>query len=279
MGGGSMLKIAFLSMLLASTAGLADSWENYIGNAYHGGEGKVYHDGDFVEFGLEFESKCFDNHTDSWNHVTTNVNAVLSWLDQERISLSSGILDHQVETINSWRRDNENYATNNDCAGKYFTSQSVKIKLHKADGSSLSNDYIQAFHEQLESLVWSLNRNHNNNALAQVNTKVNNIQKGIYDETADQIRRDAKALALKKATEDFKYFLGAEYRGRWYLQSVDFREGNDFSNNRLYVSAAIPPVYELGSTHVPSVLKLEPLSFSVNGTFHFIYDIRHRSWN
>jgi hypothetical protein len=271
-----MLRSAFLFLLLVSATSIAHRDDNDFGNAYHNGKAEVYHDGDYVEFSIQFESRCLNDRLNAWNYVANNVETFSNWLNNERINYQGGSFNYVVEPLNIWQKNKDHYSydAEDSCADTYYARQTLKITVHKSEGIvALSGDAIQSFYNQIQRQVWALNTNNN------VNTTVTNIEKGIYEQTADELRRLAKAKALDKAKKDFLFFLGADYEGTWYLQSVDFREGShNYAELRSSVDSIAPVVFPAPpGVEEPafSVLKLEPLTFNVSGQFHFVYELKY----
>lgn len=269
-----MKRIAFFSMLLMSMGIFADHHSgDRFGSAHHSGTGKVYHDGDFIEFSLSFDAECYAERANSWNYVATNVTTFLDWLNQERANQAE-FIEYVVEPINVWRRDANNFG-DDACSGTYFASQHVKLVLNKPEAASaLYADSIQAFYGRLQEAIWPLSLNNGGELPSSVSTTITGIEKGIYEETADDLRINAKAIAQTKATKDFLSFLGDGYDGTWYLESVDFRE-RDYSGYYKesvdsVAAAPMPP----GGSPAPALLKLKPLKLSVTGNFLFRFEIQ-----
>lgn len=275
-----------LPMLLLSTSLLAtgalDHNDDHLGSASHSGTGKVNHDGDFIEFTINFDAACYAARESSWDYVSQNISSFLQWLDEERYATGED-LSYSVEPINLWR--NDNIYGSDPCNGTYYATQSVKLTYNKAVGAaSLYADAIQDFYSRLQSAVWPLSHIEVGDVPARVTTNIINIEKGLYEETADNLRIAAKAKAQDKATQDFLAFLGADYQGVWYLQSVDFRE-RDYSLNyrtsvEAYPAPAVPGgVGGGGGLPAPALLKLKPITISLTGDFHFVFDVRYWHMN
>lgn len=254
---------------------MAHGYEWPEGNAYHSGTGKVLHDGDFIEFSLNFEASCYDTRTAALNQVVNNVATFTDWLNSEKANYESEAITHEADPINVWRKGNNHY--DNECAGKYFASQSLVLTLNKAnEASALHADLIQDFYQELQLVVWPLNLANNEPEQARISTTISDVQKGVYESTADDLRIAAKAKARNKATNDFLAFLGPDYQGTWWLHSADFREQSysgllKTSVERYADSAVAPLLPGSGEPPIPASLKLKPLSLSVTGNFHFIY--------
>lgn len=279
-----MLKISLLSLLLASNAMFANPQIKAVGDhydvadAYHSGTGKVYHDGDFIEFTLSFDSSCYADRAEAWNHVANNVATFSEWLNLERANYETDALVHDIEPITIWRRDAHSYDVDG-CGNTYTASQIVKLKLNRnAEASALNVDSIQAFYADLQAVVWPLNQESLGDLNSRYSTTISNIEKGLYEETADSLRVLAKNLAREKATKDFLSTLGEDFSRGWYLISADYREQDHSnyyrSNVEIYPGAALPPVPGVPGIPVESSLKLKPLSISVFGNFHYVYDIK-----
>lgn len=279
--GGDMKRLLLLPILLASTSVFANlaldhhDDDDHLGSAHHSGTGKVYHDGDFIEFSLSFDAACYSDRSNSWNNVTNNVASFIEWLNSERDQLGE-VVSYDVDPINVWRSDNS-YAIDG-CNGTHYAAQSIKVTLYKAEGnSSLHTDLVQDFYGRLQEAVWPLSYTEEGELPSRVSTTITGIEKGLYEETADALRITAKGIARSKATQDFLSFLGEDYHGTWYLQSVDFRE-HDFSpvyRSSVEAYPAVPPAP--GGFPAPALLKLKPLSLSVTGNFHFVFDVQYGS--
>ncbi len=271
-----MQKIALLSMLLCLNVFAGQvKIDGHLGTAYHRNTGTVQHDGDFVDFYLSFDASCYADRGSAYNHVAENVNSFLSWINLEREASIFGALEYDADPINIWRRDT-NYYDIDACNGKFYASQAIKLTLHKAAGvNALQSDFIQSFYSELQETIWNLNHIESGDVPSVVSTNISSIEKGIYEETADYLRTSAKAIAQAKATNDFLAFLGPNYWGAWYLQTVDFRE-TDYSNLKVAVdNYAVPGEIGGSGAPVPAILKLKPLSVSLTGNFVFIFDVRH----
>lgn len=278
------MKQVLISMLFLSASLLANAPLHHdgarLGDAYHNGSGKVFHDGDFIEFGLAFTADCYADQAHAWDNVARNASTFLEWLDAE-LNNNGENIEWNVEPLNVWHESNY-YGNNEDaCDNTFKASQEIKVFLKKAEGTkTLHGDAIQAFYARLQTAIWPLNHVDVGHELSHVITKIESIEKGIYEETADDLRIAAKIKAQAKATKDFLAFLGADYKGTWWLQSVDFREGNHASyyKESLDVVAA-PGAIGGGPVFQPAQLKLKPLSLLVSGNFHFVFDVSLHNMN
>jgi hypothetical protein len=267
-----MKKLVILVLLLATSI-FATS--ERLGSAYHTGTGKIHHDGDFIEFSLSFDASCFADRTTAWNYVTGNVSTFLNWLDEQE--LDGEILDYTIDPISIY--GNGPYIPD-PCSGTFNAQQWVKVSLTKAEGAiALHNVSIQNFYGELQQAIWPLNLSEENEYPSRVTTTVNSIEKGIFEDTADSLRIAAKAKAREKATTDFLAFLGEDYLGGWYLQTVDFREGSP-NYYRTSVDAIPAPALGAGdAAPTEALLKLTPLSITITGVFHFVFEVDFRNIN
>ncbi len=263
-----MIKISFLSLILATTSALAltPRGEDYLYQS--DGTGVAYHNGDFVDFHLTFEANCFDDRTVASNEVVNNVARFAEWVDLAKAQ-SSGEIIYTIDPIsiskNRWDIDTA-------CHGKYYAKQNVKLVLKKgAEASALNDDLVQGFYQDLQQAVWPLHTEGNEDSGWNVTTAIENVVKGVYEATADTMRRWAKSNARNKVTADFIDFLGPDFKGTWHLQRVDFTK-KDYSG--VYTSSVekVAPELAAPGEFIPATLKLEPLSLSVSGNFYFVYN-------
>lgn len=264
-----MFKISFLSAILAATSVLASTprGEDYLYQS--DGTGVAYHNGDFVDYELSFEANCFDDRTVASNEVVNNVARFAEWVDLAKAKTSGETIIYTVDPINVSKN---RWDTDTICHGKYYAKQNVKLVLKKGnEASALSDDLVQGFYQDLQQAIWPLHTEGNDESGWNIATTINNVVKGVYETTADAMRRLAKGNARNKATADFIDFLGTTFQGTWRLQRVDFTQKN---YNGVYTSSVEKVVPELAAPgeFIPATLKLEPLSLSVSGNFYFVYN-------
>ena len=148
----------------------------------------------------------------------------------------------------------------------------MKLRLTKADSlTALDDDFVQKFYQDLQVMIWPLNREANLDQPWYVEANVNRVEKGVFEATADSMRRIAKNKAKDKATSDFIDFLGEDFKGTWRLQKVDFTQRQYSDVYTSSVEKAIAGEAPSGDL-IPATLKLEPLSMSVSGNFYFSYN-------
>ena len=97
---------------------------------------------------------------------------------------------------------------------------------------------VQGFYSALQLAIWPLNSDSNEPGQAYVSTTIADVEKGVYEATADALRRSAKAKARAKATADFLDFLGDNRP--WRLQNVDFTEGGYAGAYKTSLENAVP---------------------------------------
>ncbi len=267
-----MIRITLISLFMAATSLLASTPRGeFEGTAFHSGTGKVSHDGDFIEFSLRFEAACFDERTEAWNQVVNNVSTFSQWVDFAKADALTRALRYDAEPVNIYRKDANHYDSDG-CEGKYFASQVITLVLDKSDEEvALNPDVIQNFYAELQKLLWPLNQPGNEANHNRLSAIISDVEKGIYENTADALRIAGKAKAQTKATQDFLAFLGPNYQGVWHLQSVDFRERDYSGSYKVALESAIPASAPDASP-LPATLKLKPLYFSVTGNFTFVYN-------
>lgn len=166
------MKKILLPLLMLSTSIFANNalhHSDHLGSANHSGTGKVYHDGDYIEFNLSFEAACYADRTNSWDYVAQNVATFLDWANLEVDQGSN--LTWDVEPLNLWR--NEQYYTGDSCSGTYTASQSIKLVLNKSEGThSLHVDAIQDFYQRLQTAIWPLSQNESGELPSRVATTI-----------------------------------------------------------------------------------------------------------
>jgi hypothetical protein len=246
-----------------------DNADHHHGSAWYSGAGKVYHDGDYIEFSIDFTSKCFADRDQPWSEVNNNVATFVEWANIERTDLNTNI-EYSIGPIKSGQEDSYG---DDECDGSYYVTQNIKLTLKKTEGSeAIDHTSLEDFYARLQAVVWPLQAVHAGERVATTFTNISTITKGVYESTVNALRRQAQSLARDRAIEDFRYFLGENYTGNWYLQSADYRE---YIFDRFPISGGgmASPSYKEGSLPVPATLKLDPLSIDVIGNFHFVFDI------
>ena len=265
-----MLRFAFYSLLLASFATHAHL-EDRVGIATYRGQTNVTHDGDFIDFTLEFRAECYDEGALARNRVIGNLAAFTDWLTSARASYVADI-DYSVDLINVWR--NSSYGAEEPCSGNYSARQEVRIKLKRIESEqALDSDLINKVFNELQIMLGSLNHTDDDNVQWYSESKITSISKGVFEDTAEQLYRAAKAKAERKVTRDFQAFLGADYQGWWHLHSVELSD-LDYGQTYIPLSFGGP----IGNLPMPSdeenlsTIKLAPIKVSVDGifVFHFL---------
>lgn len=258
-------------ILLISSSLSAYTPREHEGNVYQTGTGDVYHDGDYIQFSINFEAACFADRLGAKNSIVQNVASFEDWLKQEKITHDGGAIIYEIDPLNEWYKEGNGYSPS-PCDGTYYANQNLTVTLNKSDADvSLINNSVQSFYSELQQKTWPLNYSLDDTK-ARVATSITNIVKGVYEATADQLRIAAKAKARAKAEGDFLAFLGPNFQGTWYLRSADFRENNYGYALKVGVESANPPLPpSLGDTPIPARLKLKPLHVSATGNFHYVY--------
>jgi hypothetical protein len=265
-------KIILPALLLATTTFATTDSESA---SVHTASGKATHDGDYVNFDIYFEASCYNQQHLASGAINENVKQFSNWLDEVNENYDSGRLSYNIELINTWRQEDNYYGPHHpqdvDCLGRYSASQYVKITLTKPiDASSLSTNLVQDFYNQIQLALtsyWYNSVDYGSSATAIA--KVIDVEKGLFDDTVDLLRRKAKYLAQSKATKDFLSLLGDSYSGMWYLDRADF---SDRQYSYELTEHAVLPKNMDGSNFVPAQLKLRPLSITAVGTFVFRFE-------
>lgn len=266
-----MLRLSILFMLMLSAITYAHEGHDQVGTATHRGSAAVLHDGDYIDFSLNFEAACYQNQHDPRARVIENVNGFVQWLGQAR-SAYAGVIDYRVGLINVSRRDNPYIGGPGEgCVNKYDAQQSVTVTLNRSEGEAfLDSEIIQGFFNDLQIAISPLNFTDDSETDAYVTTKISSVQKGVWEETSELLRINAKLKAKAKATRDFLAILREDYQGWWHLHSVDFGSRN-YSD---VLPVAIAEGGQGGGYADLSVLRLEPIRFEVEGNFIFHFEVR-----
>ncbi|MCA9506917.1 MAG: hypothetical protein KC505_00670 [Myxococcales bacterium] len=263
-----MIKASIFSLIFAATSLLASTANTEYNYYQSGGEGRTYHDGDYIKFTLSFNAECFEDRTEASNYVVNNLNHFRDWIE-----LKSQKISYTINPI-SLSQQNHSWDRERPCDNKYFAAQKLTLTLEKGDeANALDNETVQNFYQELQQAIWPLHTEGDENNLNHVTSGIDNIYKGVYEHTADNMRRIARRVAQKKATDDFIDFLGDDFQGQWRLQKVDFiqRGYSDFTSKSVVPAAA--PIAENHEIFIPATLKLEPLSVEVSGDFYFVYNL------
>lgn len=272
-----MLRISVLSTLLISSIAFAHHHDRHerVGSAIHTGTGEVWHNGDYVEFTLDFSASCLERSVDARTAVVGNVAVFESWLHELRTTVGYGEIDYNIGLINIGRNNDWDAEENDPCYNRYDARQYVEVRLSRlTTDEDLSDDVVQNFFNEIQLAVGPLNSEGvDDNPNATIAGRVTSVDKGIWEETNDNLRIAAKAKARAQATRDFLAFLGPDYPGAWHLHSVDFSD-NRYSGGGLSTGVAMEaPGGQSGEGPALSVLKLRPLSVDVEGEFLFHFDI------
>lgn len=271
-----MFRISILSIMLASSALFADQsimavGDHYdTGEAYHVGLTKVTHDGDYVEFLVSFGASCYANQDDALNNITANVTSFVAWLNEERVARNEGVISHYSYPINVWQLDNSIYDASG-CGGTYQGTQTIKIIVNRpAYAAALETGLIQDFYNELHGVIAPYNTK-THDALFYNSAQIISVQKGLYEDTVDNLRIAAKIRAQERATKDFLATLGDDYNGQWYLIGADYREQHNAPYLGIGAGAAALP-YPIPTAY----LDLGPIELNVSGSFHFVYDLKKK---
>lgn len=264
------MKIGLLSFLLLSSALMASQPRGHEGNIYQTGTGTITHDGDFMDFTLNFESACFDDQIEASNRVIANVATIQTWLSTDKTMHRGGNISFSLQPISTWRKEANGYGEDH-CAGTYYASQTLVISVFKVNcNHGLNDDAVQEFYGQLQQKIWPFMYTHDDNK-AYTSATITTIEKGLLEATADGMRVAAKAKAYSKAESDFLAFLGSNFQGTWFLHSADFREPGHTASLKIEIDSH-NGAGAYGDTPIPATLKLKPVSISATGNFHFVYN-------
>lgn len=271
-----MLRISLISLLIASSSLFAHYHfeRDIIGTAMHHGQASVTHDGDFVDFALEFSAACYDQQEDARRAVIANVDRLLVWLNTTVISYDAN-LDHHVDLIYVWRNENSYGEYTDLCKNKHYARQNVSIRVNRLpEINALNDEMIQNIFEDLQGVIALANYTNADDVNSWVGGQIASVQKGIFAETAEVLRIQAKAKAQARATRDFLAFLGPNYTSWWRLQSVDFTASNPYG---LFIPQVVEP--RIGGNIADgisySVIRLEPITVSVDGNFVFHFEAQN----
>jgi hypothetical protein len=265
------MRFAIILLVLLSNFAFSKQTELAGATYFSSSRAKVKHDGDFIEFFLQSSSVCQEKVQEARSLVIGNTDALAQWVNEMRAGYN---LDYSVELIDVGRHtDGYNYGINSyGCPGMYFASQQVKITLNKNESDqALKEDLINNFFNELQTSTGKLNSDHLSYEYP-TETKILLVQKGIFEKTAELLQLAAKEKAKQKATRDFLAFLGPDYVGSWYLQSVEMSDHDD-----QFLSMA-PSGGQYGNKALPegeavlSTIKLEPITVSVAGSFRFYFE-------
>lgn len=288
----------FLSLLsiMMSTLLMAHNHDT-MGDATHRGYGEIFHDGDYVNFNVEFNASCYFSAADARNRVVEQVRIFEDWLRGNEAS--SGDIVYHIGLINISEGYSGGYnvipvpppytgapmlppdiamppsfLNNVKCSQGHYASQRVMVTFNRlATARHLDNELVQGFFNELQIAIASLNLREPHDRYASFKTEINSVEKGIWQTTATQIRIAAKALAQAQATEDFLSCLGAEYRGVWHLHSVNFSDRYYSGGLASDVAMAPMPGSQMGEGPALSILKLTPIRFAVEGSFVFHFSV------
>jgi len=269
-----MLKLNVFSLLVLFNAAFAGSDHSDIGSAIHLGASKIYHDGDYIDFTLWFRATCYNDASASRSEVIRSVDDLLQWLNQERAYLAGGGVSYSVGLISVWK-NNQSWSNDEyECQAKYNASQKVIVRLRRLEHEQvLDTDVAKQFFNSLQIALGSINSRAESQGYASFQANITSVQKDIFEGTVDALRIAAKAKAQEKATKDFLAFLGENYHGYWHLHKVDFS-----------TPSYAPPIFRaeagfqtgnIGDDQLLSELSLEPITFSIEGSFLFYFQVRN----
>lgn len=290
----------FASLFISTTLLISTSVQSHnYGKIRVPSSGKVSHNGDYAVYDLNFTSSCYMQESDSISRVSSHVLAMVNWLDRKASSFDNGHLEYTVGLIHSYSDENRYLDSGvypvypgepiterdeNPCYRTHSTYQNVSIKLTRAaDVHMLDSNTIQEFYNEIYAFLWPLNLTENTETHAYASAKVTNVNKGVFEGTLESMREAAYAKATQNATRSFLSILGADYHGTWFLNGADFTNYQVFANSSAHMDEAMilpAPVHGGAPDPIPTIIKLDPLSYSVDGTYEFSYsyDFNERSF-
>lgn len=249
------------------------------------GEATIKHDGDYVVYNLSFTSNCQTEEETSITEVSNNAALFADWLDERALTYSNGTIEYWADIASTYR-DESPYIYNyyysegeekipNPCYEKFSTSQSLTIRVNKAsDLPGVTKEIVQGFYEEIYQYLWPLNRRVSTD-ISWTSARVTNVNKGINDDTRKRMKEEAYAAAANVATARFLSVLGKNFEGQWFFEGADFTGARYTDSSDYAVVTPIPvpvagPVMEPALPKAPdTVISLQPLYYSVDGTFEF----------
>lgn len=288
---GEIMKKFLLGLLVSSASILMaeESINHHRHDRDHGSikissKGTVKHNGDYAVYNIKFNATCYTDREQAAANVVEQVTDFTTWLDERATGYDNASVDYTVDLINVYKDNNPYYYSPysrsreekpNPCYEKYTVNQTMKVKVSKSlNEDYIDSDLVQEFYSELYSYLYTFNYTLAEEGYSSVSTaNIYNVEKGIFDSTLRDMRANAYALARENAVNDFLAVLGNDYTGSWYLHKADFtnaryaRSTNYSFTDEAHVVGAPVSAPEFDSA--PAVVKLDRLSFSVEGVFEF----------
>lgn len=250
------------------------------------GEATIKHEGDYVVYNLRFEAKCHTEEQVAITEVSNDVLSFVSWLDNRTLDFNNGSIEYWAALISTVRDDNpyiydydadENERIENPCYLKFSTSQAITVRVTRADSiPSITKTLVQSFYDEIYQFLWPFNHRAATESNAWTSAKITYVNKGVHDETLENMKELAYAKAANVATARFLAVLGKLYSGQWFFYGADFTNERYVSSRHLELDAPVAapvsggvPIPVPPPVATPTVINLEPLQYSVDGVFEF----------